>query len=117
MKKNILKTFSLIFVITVISKFLGLFRDIVFANFYGTGFEATAFFTALKIPTQIVDLVLSSAIVSTFVPVFNEIMQKDGKEKANHFASNFFNIVLIFELLYSSPISYIICFIQFSGNI
>lgn len=93
MKKNILKTFSSVFIITLISKVLGLLRDIVFANYYGTGFEATAFFTALKIPTQIVDLVLSSAIVSTFVPVFNEIMQKEGKEKANHFAGNFINVV------------------------
>ncbi len=93
MKKNILKTFSSVFIITLISKVLGLLRDIVFANFYGTGFEATAFFTALKIPTQIVDLVLSSAIVSTFVPVFNEITQKEGKEKANHFAGNFINVI------------------------
>ena len=93
MKKNIIKTFSSVFIITLISKVLGLLRDIVFANFYGTGVEATAFFTALKIPTQIVDLVLSSAIVSTFVPVFNEIMQKEGKEKANVFAGNFINVI------------------------
>ena len=93
MKKNILKTFSSVFIINLISKVLGLLRDIVFANFYGTGFEATAFFTALKIPTQIVDLVLSSAIVSTFVPVFNDIMQEEGKDKANHFAGNFINVV------------------------
>lgn len=99
MKKNILKTFSSVFIITLIAKVLGLLRDIVFANFYGTGFEATAFFTALKIPTQIVDLILSSAIVSTFVPVFNDIMQKDGKEKANLFAGNFINIIAIASTL------------------
>ena len=95
MKKNIIKTFSSVFIITLIAKVLGLLRDIVFANFYGTGFEATAYFTAIKIPTQIVDLVLSSAIVSTFVPVFNEIMQKDGKDKANLFAGNFINVITL----------------------
>lgn len=95
MKKNIIKTFSSVFIITLISKILGLLRDIVFANFYGTGLEATAYFTAIKIPTQIVDLVLSSAIVSVFVPVFNEIMQKNGKEKANSFASNFINVITL----------------------
>lgn len=93
MKKNMIKTFSSVFILTLIAKVLGLLRDIVFANFYGTNFEATAYFTALKIPTQIVDLVLSSAIVSTFVPVFNEVLQKDGKEKANFFANKFINIV------------------------
>ena len=95
MKKNIIKTFSSVFLITLVSKVLGLLRDIVFAGYYGTGFEATAYFTAIKIPTQIVDLILSSAIVSTFVPVFNEVMQKDGKEKANLFANNFINVIAI----------------------
>lgn len=95
MKKNMIKTFSSVFILTLIAKVLGLLRDIVFANFYGTNFEAEAFFTALKIPTQIVDLVLSSAIVSTFVPVFNEVLQKDGKERANLFANRFINIVAL----------------------
>lgn len=95
MKKNILKTFSLIFVITVISKFLGLLRDIVFANYYGTGTIANAFFAATRIPTQLVDIILSSAIVSTFIPIFNQILQKDGKDKANKFANNFVNIVAL----------------------
>ena len=95
MKKNIFKTFSLIFIITVISKFLGLFRDIVFAKYYGTGYVANAFFAAIRIPTQLVDIILSSAIVSTFVPIFNQVLQKDGKDKANKFANNFVNIVAL----------------------
>ena len=100
-KKNIIKTFSTVFLITLASKILGLLRDIVFAGYYGTGFEASAYFAALKIPTQIVDLVLSSAIVSTFVPVFNDVMQKDGKEKANVFANNFINVITIVATLIS----------------
>ena len=95
MKKNIIKTFSTVFILTFVSKILGLLRDIVFANFYGTSMEATAYFTAIKIPTQIVDLVLSSAIVSVFVPVFNEIMKKNGKDKANSFAGNFINVITL----------------------
>lgn len=100
-KKNILKTFSTVFLLTLASKVLGLLRDIVFAGYYGTGFEASAFFAAIKIPTQIVDLVLSGAIVSTFVPVFNEVMQKEGKGKANIFANNFINVIMIIATLIS----------------
>lgn len=95
MKKNIIKTFSTVFILTFVAKVLGLLRDIVMANFYGTGMEATALFTALKIPTQIVDLVLSSAIVSTFVPVFNEVLKKEGKEKANSFANSFIHTIML----------------------
>ena len=82
-KNNIAKTFSTVFIITFVVKILGLLRDIVFAKFYGTGYVATAFFTSIRIPTQLVDIVLSSAIVSIFVPVFNQILKKDGKEKSN----------------------------------
>lgn len=101
MKKNIFKTFSLVFIITVISKVLGLLRDIVFAKYYGTGYISDAFFAATRIPTQLVDIILSSAIVSTFVPIFNQILQKDGKEKANGFANNFVNIVGIIAMIIS----------------
>ena len=101
MKKNIIKTLSTVFILTAISKVLGLLRDVVFASCYGTSIEATAYFAALKIPTQIVDIVLSSAIVSTFIPVFNEVMQKDGKEKANRFAGNFINFVSVVATLLS----------------
>lgn len=98
-KDNMKKTFSIIFVITLAVKVLGLLRDIVFAKFYGTGYVATAFFAATRIPTQLIDIILSSAIISVFVPVFNEIMQKDGKEKANGFAQNFVNIVALISTI------------------
>ena len=94
-KNNIARTFSTVFIITFVVKILGLLRDIVFAKFYGTGYVATAFFTSIRIPTQLVDIVLSSAIVSIFVPVFNQILKKDGKEKANTFAGNFINIIAV----------------------
>lgn len=103
MKKvdNIKKTFSIIFVITLVVKVLGLLRDVVFAKFYGTGYVATAFFASIRIPTQLIDIILSSAIVSVFVPVFNEVMQKDGKESANAFANNFVNIVALISSIIS----------------
>ena len=101
MKKNVMKTLSIVFILTVISKVLGLLRDIVFARYYGTGMEATAYFTSIKIPTQIVDIVLSSSIVSVFIPVFNELLQKNGKDVANKFANNFINIIAIISTLIS----------------
>ena len=97
MKKNVMKTLSIVFILTVISKVLGLLRDIVFARYYGTGMEATAYFTSIKIPTQIVDIVLSSSIVSVFIPVFNELLQKNGKDVANKFANNFINLCFIYN--------------------
>ena len=101
MKKNVIKTFLFMFTAMFLAKVLGLVRNIVFANFYGTGFEATAFFTASRIPLQLLDLTLGAAISSTFIPVFNEYMQKNGKERAIHFVSNFLNFIIIISLVLS----------------
>ena len=95
MKKSIIKTFTFMFSAMFLAKILGLIRNVVFANFYGTGFEATAFFTASRIPLQLLDITLGAAISSTFIPVFNEFLQKDGKKRALEFANNFLNVIII----------------------
>lgn len=101
MKKSIIKTFTFMFSAMFLAKILGLVRNIVFANFYGTGFEATAFFTASRIPLQLLDITLGAAISSTFIPVFNEFLQKEGKIRALKFANNFLNIIILISLILS----------------
>ena len=99
MKKNIIKTFAFMFSAIFLAKILGLVRNIIFANCYGTGYEATAFFTASRIPLQLLDMSLGAAISSTFIPIFNEYLQKKGKERAIQFANNFLNIIIVISLL------------------
>ena len=81
MKKNIIKTFAFMFSAMFLAKILGLARNIIFAKFYGTGIEATAFFTASRIPLQLLDITLGAAISSTFIPVFNEYLKKSEKNQ------------------------------------
>ena len=99
MKKNVIKTFTFMFSAIFLAKILGLVRNIIFANCYGTGFEATAYFTASRIPLQLLDMTLGAAISSTFIPVFNEFFQKKGKERAVQFANNFLNIIIVISLI------------------
>jgi len=101
MQEKIVKTFSIVVLITIISKVLGLLRDIAFAYYFGTGYEATAYFTAIRIPTQLLDIGLSAAITATFIPVFNKVMFKSGKDIANSFANNFINIIAVVTTLIS----------------
>ncbi len=99
MKKNVIKTFTFMFSAIFLAKILGLVRNIIFANCYGTGYEATAYFTASRIPLQLLDMTLGAAISSTFIPVFNEFFQKKGKERAVKFANNFLNIIIVISLI------------------
>lgn len=99
MKKNVIKTFTFMFSAIFLAKILALFRDIIFANLYGTGIEYTAFSAASRIPTQLLDITLGAAISSSFIPVFNEFFQKKGKERAVQFANNFLNIIILISLV------------------
>lgn len=99
MKKGIIKTFTFMFSAIFLAKILGLVRNIIFASLYGTGIEATAFFTASRIPLQLLDMSLGAAISSTFIPIFNEFMQKESKERAMKFMNNFMSIIIVISLI------------------
>lgn len=88
-----MKTVSLVVVITLAGKVLGLARDMLLNHTFGTGMEAQAFFTASRIPRTFFDAVFASAISSSFIPVFNEQMEKRGRGEAFALANGFFTWV------------------------
>lgn len=57
---------------TLLSRALGLARDIVIARFYSAGIEADAFFVAFKIPNFMRRLFAEGAFSLAFVPVLTE---------------------------------------------
>ena len=99
--KNSVKTVGNIFIIIFLSKLLGQAREMLIASSYGTGMEANAFLTATQIPLNFFDIILGVAIVSAFVPVFNEKLSLDGIKSANRFANNFIGIVMLVSFVLS----------------
>ena len=97
--KNAVKLVSSIMIITLMGKVLGLFRDQLLAWNYGVGVEANAFTSASRIPRIFFDAVFASAVSSSFIPVFNEYLQKDGKKRAFDFSNNFVSIVIVVTAL------------------
>lgn len=99
-KKNngIFLYITLVFAV-LLAKVLGLFRGILLSSAYGTGIEASAFTAVSNLPLILFDVTFGTAITSAFVPVFNEKLASDNKDEANKFASNFFNVILIFSML------------------
>jgi len=57
---------------TLLSRILGLLRDIVVANFIGASASADAFFVAFKIPNFLRRLFAEGAFAQAFVPVLSE---------------------------------------------
>ena len=62
---------------TLISRVLGLVRDVVIANVMGAGVAADVFFFANKIPNFLRRLFAEGAFAQAFVPVLSEYHAKD----------------------------------------
>ena len=80
---------------TLLAKALGLVRDSLIAAFFGTGMEADAFMAASKAPTTLFDVVIGGVISATFIPVFSNIMTKQGKKEAMEFVNKFVTMIFL----------------------
>lgn len=89
-KNNRIKTVGLIMVITMAGKVLGLVRDMLLGHNFGTGMESAAFLAASRIPRTFFDAIFAAAISASFIPIFAERMEKEGREDAFRLSHSFF---------------------------
>ena len=78
---RLLKSTSLVSAMTMLSRVLGLVRDVVFARFFGAGIVMDAFFVAFKIPNIFRRFFAEGAFSQGFVPVFAEFDEKGSREE------------------------------------
>lgn len=93
------KTIGVVMLLTMLGKVMGLYRDHLLAVHYGMGMEASAFYTASRIPRVFFDAVFASAISACFIPVFSEYLESGGKKKAFAFSRSFLTVIGILTLL------------------
>lgn len=80
MSGKLLKSGLIVSVMTLISRVLGLVRDVVVANFIGAGAAADVFFFANRIPNFLRRLFAEGAFSQAFVPVLAEVKAKHGDD-------------------------------------
>ncbi len=92
------KTVALMIAAMAISKILGMLRSVMMANSYGISHEATVFSEASRIPLTFFDILLGSAILGCFIPIYNSFKDKENAGQRNEndvFASIFLNFIFI----------------------
>lgn len=95
-KGQILKSASVIALVTVISRICGYLRDQRVALLLGTSPAADAFILAFRIPNMIRRMTGEGALGASFIPVFSGLLRKGSPEAANSFAQKtFWNLVAI----------------------
>ncbi len=92
-KRGTVGTYLILVAAVLLSKVLGMVRNMLLAQHYGVSAMTDAFNAASSLPLNLFDITLSAAIVSAFVPVFNDKLANSSREEADRFGSNFFNII------------------------
>ena len=83
MSKKLIKSGLIVSFMTLVSRVLGLVRDVVIANIIGAGLASDVFFFANKIPNFLRRLFAEGAFAQAFVPVLSEYHTKDEEDGAS----------------------------------
>lgn len=104
MSGSLLKSVSLVSLMTFISRILGFARDLIAAQIFGVNASVDAFYIAFKIPNFMRNIFAEGSFSQAFVPVLSDYRQKRPKEE-----------VLIFISHLSFFLSFILLIVTFLG--
>jgi putative peptidoglycan lipid II flippase len=81
-KENVNRAAGTVGFYTLLSRILGLVRDMVLAYFFGSKMAADAFFVAFRIPNLLRRFFAEGSLTIAFIPVFTEILTQKSKRDA-----------------------------------
>ena len=94
--------------LTLVSRVLGLLRDMLMARYVGAGLASDAFLIAWRLPNLFRALFAEGAFAAVFVPLFNKKMTEAEREKAQSgltaartFASQVLSVLFPFLVLFT----------------
>ncbi len=100
---NLLKALATVSSMTLVSRVLGLVRDVVIARVFGAGLATDAFFVAFRIPNLLRRLFAEGAFSQAFVPVLGEYRTVRGDSETkllvDHVATLLVTILFVVSLL------------------
>jgi putative peptidoglycan lipid II flippase len=99
-KKQILKSASIITLVTVFSRILGYVRDQRITLLLGTTLSADSFVLAYRIPNLLRRLVGEGAMTASFIPVFTSYLAEKTRDEVWDFAHRlFWTLALVLAVL------------------
>jgi putative peptidoglycan lipid II flippase len=100
---SLVRSFSSIGILTLVSRALGFVRDMLMARFLGAGFASDAFLIAFRLPNMFRALFAEGAFASAFVPSFNrKVGEDEGRlDRALRFSEDALAILLPFLILFT----------------
>jgi putative peptidoglycan lipid II flippase len=94
-KGNIARAAGILGSATLLSRIMGMARDMVVSRLFGAGLATDAFFAAFQIPNMLRRFFAEGALTSAFVPTFSATLTQKGDEKARELANTCFTLLTI----------------------
>lgn len=95
MKKQKFSQSSIVLMLVIlICKIVGMLRDIVLANYYGTSNISDAYLIASSVPTLLFYFI-GHSLSTAYIPMYNQVKAKYGIRAADNFTNNILNISLV----------------------
>lgn len=101
-QSSVLSAATVIMLMIVASRVLGLVRQIVLAHFFAPP-ELALFFAAFRLPDTIFEVLVFGTFSSAFIPVFTKSL-KEGRKKAWQIAGTVTNIGLILFIIFAGVV-------------
>ena len=95
---RLIRSTAIIGAMTLISRVLGLLRDILLANYLGASVINDALITATKLPNLFRRMFAEGAFNAAFVPLYSRSIEGEGDEAAAKFAGEVFAALLVFVM-------------------
>ncbi|GAC1315404.1 MAG: murein biosynthesis integral membrane protein MurJ [Chloroflexota bacterium] len=86
----------------VLSRLLGVVRNIVISAHFGTGPEYGAYIAAIALPDLVFQVLVGGAVGSAFIPVFKRYLTLDQDDDAWHLTSSVINIFFLIAVTCSA---------------
>jgi putative peptidoglycan lipid II flippase len=85
---------AIITLFTLLSRILGMVRDLAISNRFGAGGATDAWVQAFRIPNALRRLTAEGSMTIAFVPIYVELREREGREAARAFAGQVLGLVL-----------------------
>lgn len=84
---GMMRSAAIVAVAYVLSRILGLLREMILARKFGTSPDMDAYVAAFRIPDLLFLVIMSGAFGAAFIPVFADFIDRNDRERASRLAS------------------------------
>jgi putative peptidoglycan lipid II flippase len=93
--RSLVRSAGIVAIAFVLSRILGLVREIILSRMFGTSPEYSAYVSAFRVPDLLFLIIMAGSFGSAFIPVFSGLIGKGERDDASKLASTVLNLSAI----------------------